>query len=249
MRKPSSEYLTLRREFHSMEELRYVSEVQGVRKAIAEIFIKGVGLEVGAGDRPFPLPAGIKCFYGDILDTPALAKYFGAQKVSFDGVIDAQTMQGIPLQSLDFVISAHVIEHLYDPLGSIYAAIATLKPGGIFILAAPEMTKTWDKRRPPTTLEHVILDSQDGGESTRLQAYLEHFRHVHPEITGHELPESEVIARAPISMAQKMDLHVHAWRASDFTEMIEYATLHSPFKIEAVINCYVNEITYVLRRV
>ena len=45
--------------------------------------------------------------------------------------IDAQTFDGIDNDSLDFVISAHVIEHLRDPIGSIVNAIRVLKAGGI----------------------------------------------------------------------------------------------------------------------
>jgi hypothetical protein len=44
------------------------SQVQLARKCIADIFIQGNGLEVGAGTRPFPIPESAKCYYGDLLD-------------------------------------------------------------------------------------------------------------------------------------------------------------------------------------
>lgn len=237
----------LHQQRRELEEAKYAAEVHGARQAIAGIFVKGKGVEVGAGARPFPIPRGTECFHGDVLDAASLAKYFGTDRVALDGAIDAQTMRGVPEASLDFAISAHVIEHLHDPIGSIRATIATLKPGGVFILVAPELTQTWDKRRPPTTLEHVIQDSRDGGASTRYQAAEEHCRYVYPELTGKEFTEQEIRETATRLAFEGADLHIHAWRAVDFAKMLEYVAKDSPFRIEAALS-YVNENAFVLRR-
>jgi SAM-dependent methyltransferase len=223
-------------------------EITGARKAVAQIFLKGEGIEVGAGDRPFPLPDGARCNYGDIRDRSALNQYFGNDRVSFTGHVDAQTYAGVPTASLDFVIAAHVIEHLHDPIGAIRGAVNTLKPGGIFVCVVPDMEKTWDRTRPPTTLEHLWIDSRDGGKSTLLQAYLEHFRYVHPVITGEHLPEDSAEVNARTNMEAGMDLHVHAWRAIDFTELLNAIAPSSNFAIEGHVPV-VNENIYVLRRV
>ena len=132
------------------------------------------------------------------------------------GRIDAQTFAGIPLASQDFVVSAHVIEHLFDPIGAIRAAINVLQRGGIFVCVVPEMTKRWDRDRPVPTLDHLWKDSKDGGDGTRLQAYIEHAKYVHPVLTGEHFPEAEIEVRARRIMASGMDIHVHAWRAQDF---------------------------------
>ena len=112
-------------------------EVEIARRTVSDLFIRGNGIEAGAGARPFPIPSGAKCFYGDIRDGEQLKTYFKVDEVSIDGAIDAQTYAGIEDNSLDFVISAHVIEHLENPLGSIENAIRVLKPGGIHLLAVP----------------------------------------------------------------------------------------------------------------
>jgi SAM-dependent methyltransferase len=206
-----------------MERVALETEIHATRRAVSAMCIRGHGVEVGAGSRPFPIPEGVQCFYGDVRDTQALETYFGSTKVKFSGAIDARTMAGIPDHSLDFVISAHVIEHLDDPIGSIGAALRCLKPGGAFLLVAPEMSRTWDRSRPPTTLDHVIADHRDGGAGTRLQAYIEHARYVHPLLTGQPLPEHEIEADARRVMEAGMDLHVHAWRAQDFYAMADHA--------------------------
>lgn len=237
----------LHKERRELLENQVAQEINIARRTVAALFVSGNGIEVGAGSRPFPIPAGATCFYGDVRDRSALTTYFGTEKVSVCGKIDAQTLEGIQPSSLDFIISAHVIEHLFDPLGSIAASMARLKPGGVMLLVVPEMTQTWDCRRPPTTLAHVIADSQDGGEGTRLQAYLEHTRCVHPQITGNEIPAELVEADARAVMAAGMDVHVHAWREQDFREMLDYACPLMGFSIAAALSV-VNENIYVLRK-
>jgi putative flippase GtrA/SAM-dependent methyltransferase len=222
-------------------------KVNSARRAVAAQFVSGNGIEVGAGSRPFPIPQGTVCFYGDVRDKTGLAAYFGTDEVSFCGKIDAQTLADIPPSSLDFIISAHVIEHLFDPLGSIAASIARIKPGGVMLLVVPEMTKTWDCRRPPTTLAHAIADSQDAGEGTRLQAYLEHARYVHPQLTGNEIPEEQIEADARAVMAAGMDVHVHAWREQDFRDLLDYASPLMGFFIAASLSV-ANENIFVLRK-
>ena len=93
------------------------------RRAVAERFLTGHGIEVGAGDRPFPVPSHVRVFYGDIRDAASVEDYFKTADVRAGSPIDAQTFAGVADASLDFVISAHVIEHLRDPIGSIVNAI------------------------------------------------------------------------------------------------------------------------------
>src|SRR6266478_1279476 len=125
-------------------------------------------------------------------DRASLESYFKTNAVQSGEPIDAQTLAGIADASLDFVISAHVIEHLRDPVGAIVSAIRVLKPGGVHVLAVPEMQATFDRNRPETTLEHVMADFRDGGEGTCRAAYEEHLRYVHPYLTGQEHPEAEI---------------------------------------------------------
>lgn len=228
-------------------EARSEHEINVARRTIAALYISGNGVEVGAGSRPFPIPPAANCYYGDVRSQEDLVQYFGTSEVSLTGTIDAQTMAGIPEDSLDFVISAHVIEHLYDPLGAIAASIERLRVNGNFLLVVPEMSETWDRRRPPTTLAHIKGDWLDGGLGTKLQAYVEHVRYVHPEITGQVIPELEVEREACVIMAAGMDVHVHAWRMQDFRELLDYAASPLGFRITASTSC-LNENIFVLTR-
>lgn len=222
-------------------------EVQATRRAIAFGAIEGTGIEVGAGSRPFPIPSNVTCYYGDIRDKGELEKYFSTSDISLSGRIDAQSMDSVEKDSLDFVISAHVIEHLFDPIGAIENTISRLRQGGTFLLVVPEMTATFDRRRPPTSLPHLLTDWQDVGENSKLQAYEEHCRYVHPELTGETLSETEVRTTAEAAMARGEDIHVHAWRKQDFDEMLDHVSGIIGFSHHFSMSVQ-NENIYVLRR-
>src|SRR3979409_765836 len=65
------------------------------RRAVAERFLTGQGLEVGAGDRPFPVRRRVQVFYGDIRDMASIQGYFKTSEVRSGSPIDAQTFAGI----------------------------------------------------------------------------------------------------------------------------------------------------------
>ena len=223
--------------------------VNSERAAVAERFLIGHGVEVGAGDRPFPVPNHVQVFYGDIRDTMSIQEYFKTAGVQSGSAIDAQTFAAITNDTLDFVISAHVIEHLRDPIGSIVNAIRVLRPGGVHILAVPDMRFTFDRHRPEMTVEHALLDYADGGENTCRQGYEEHLRYVHPELTGEHYAETEIQSQADGSARRwkELDVHFHAWTRSGFEALLAAASNHAPFVVEEAVSV-VNENIFVLRK-
>jgi SAM-dependent methyltransferase len=219
------------------------------RAAVAERFLNGRGVEVGAGDRPFPVPEHVQVFYGDIRDAASVQGYFKTSEVRSGSAIDAQTLAGIEDGSLDFVISAHVIEHLRDPIGAIVNAIRVLRPGGIYLLVVPDMRFTFDRGRPETTVDHALLDYEDGGESTCRQAYDEHLRYVHPELTGAHYAEPEIQSQANENAGRwrEFDVHFHAWTRAGFENLLAAAANYAPFAVEEAVSI-VNENIFVLRK-
>jgi SAM-dependent methyltransferase len=239
---------TLHAQRRELTDALLPAEIKGARSAVGQLFLRGHGLEVGAGSRPFPLPDGAVCHYGDVRKGEALKDYFHGEESPAGGVIDAQTYAGIADAGHDFVIAAHVIEHLFDPVGAIRAAMRILKPGGVFVCVVPEMTLNWDRDRPPATVAHMLLDARDGGASTRLEAYREHVRYVHPALTGEHIPEADVDRHARHGMEVGIDIHVHAWRALDFWALLEALRVDIGFVVDAHV-FVVNENIFVLRKI
>jgi SAM-dependent methyltransferase len=192
---------------------------RATRRALAFAFIRGEGIEVGAGNRPVILPDGVRCHYGDVRNSADLDAYFG-EKIPVPSFLDAQTLIGIPDQTLDFVISAHVIEHLPDALGSIRNSLRTLKTGGIFFLAIPDKRLTSDQKRSVTSLSHLIDDERDGGIATMLDAYREWATLCHE--WGFVPTEQQIEEQAQAWLIQRADLHFHVWDDQSFRAMIAH---------------------------
>ena len=221
-------------------------EVQAARRAVGDVFVRGRGIEVGAGPRPFPIPKNATCHYGDIRDAQDLKAYFNSADSPHSAQIDAQTLGGIPDLTYDFVISAHVVEHLEDPLGAIRNAVRVLRRGGIFILVVPDRRFTFDQGRPPTPLAHVIADLLDGGTGTRHEAYCEHLRFLHPQWMA-ALPESEIEPEARRMAERRADTHFHCWDTDEFRELLDYTAQSLPLAVVGH-TFVVNENIFVLRR-
>jgi len=243
----------------SFEELQFGPDVHNdascfvlsCRAKVSKRFVRGQGLEVGAGNRPFPLPDCAVCYYGDVRDPVAIRSYFqdASASASFDGRLDAQTFAGVASDSQDFVISAHVIEHLENPIGGIEQALRILKPGGRLVMAVPDRRHTFDQGRPATSLIHLLQDAKDGGVTTRLLAHEEHARFVHRTITGEVLSEDQILESAFRTMAAGMDVHFHCWSTDEFLELADYCCDRFGGHLLAVGREIINENIFVIEAI
>jgi SAM-dependent methyltransferase len=80
------------------------------------------------------------------------------RRIGIQHLLDGANLDGLPDGVYDAVLSSHVIEHLADPLGGLAAWRRVTKPGGHLLMVAPHHEGTFDRRRPVTTLQHMIED-------------------------------------------------------------------------------------------
>jgi SAM-dependent methyltransferase len=71
---------------------------------------------------------------------------------------EATALAGIESASYDFVLSSHTLEHIANPLKALREWKRVLRPGGVLILAVSDPTRTPDRRRPVTTMQHLLDD-------------------------------------------------------------------------------------------
>lgn len=64
-------------------------------------------------------------------------------------------------ESVDFVLSSHVIEHIWDVLGALKEWWRVIKVGGYLFNVVPHKERTFDKDRPRTPLQELI-DRNEG---------------------------------------------------------------------------------------
>lgn len=65
----------------------------------------------------------------------------------------------------DFILSSHNLEHFANPVKALKEWQRITRPGGALILVLPDYRKTFDHRRTPTPVEHMLHDyARDMGE-------------------------------------------------------------------------------------
>lgn len=111
-------------------------------------WLKGTGVEIGAFKTPID---GIKPIYVDKFHE------FAGERCLADFYGEAC---GLPFHSnsLDYVASSHVLEHVANPVKAICEWYRVLKPGGMMYVVVPDRRYTWDHNRPLTSVAHMLDD-------------------------------------------------------------------------------------------
>ena len=107
--------------------------------------------------------------------------YFDRSKAKGDQYIrEATDLSGISSGKYEYVISAHCLEHIANPLKALKEWLRVLKQGGILLLVLPDKNMTFDRKRGTTSFEHLLNDYKDDiGENDTT--------HVDEVIASHDL--------------------------------------------------------------
>jgi SAM-dependent methyltransferase len=183
--------------------------------------LRGTGLEVGAGASPFPVPLDCRVIFGDRIPYEQLVDVLYPGQGEFelvrpDVLTDFDDFDGLANESLDFIIGCHVIEHVFDPIGAVVNAYQKLRSGGTLVLVVPDMARTFDRDRPLTSLDHLLLDHRSPDAERDRSHYEEFYR------LAFRAPEAERAAKVEEEFRRRGDLHAHVWNYDTFGEMVRY---------------------------
>lgn len=203
-----------------------------LRWQIADRYLSGNGIEVGALHSPLEVPANAQVRYVDRMPVAELRKQYpelaAHELVEVDIVDDGEALSSIADASVDFVISNHMIEHCQNPIGTIEQHLRVVKPGGVMYMAVPDKQYTFDSDRPVTTLEHLIRDYTEGPQWSMKAHFEEWVRLVM------KTPEAEVAEQVERLINISYSIHFHVWTKQDFLNLLLYCKeqLLLPFEIE-----------------
>lgn len=180
----------------------------------------GKGLEIGPLHRPMVRHDGMQITYIDRLSVEELRKQYPELSdlplVEPDIIGDAQTMEGIPDDSYDFLISAHVIEHTKDPIGALEQWCRIVRPGGLIYLIVPDKRYTFDECRVRTTLEHLILDYRRPSADRDYEHYLDYAIHALGKRDSAAIESADGLHRTDYS------IHFHVFQPSDIIQLLNW---------------------------
>jgi len=217
------------------------------RRLLADRYLSGNGIEIGALHRPLRVPVGASVRYVDRIAVAEMRQHYPElsrdRLVEVDVIDDGETLSSQPDASLDFVVANHFIEHTEDPIGAIGNHLRVLRPGGIIYMAVPDRGQTFDSLRPPTGFTHVLRDHVDGPGWSRMTHFEEWARYVE------RAPDEQVAPRAQALADQKYSIHFHVWTPAEFAEMLQSAQRDPGLGFEiAEMQTNGDECIFILRR-
>ena len=203
-----------------------------IRRRIADAYLRGDGIEIGALHQPLDVPVSARVKYVDRMTVPELRRHYGEladkQLVETDIIDNGELLSTIGDATQDFVIANHFIEHCQDPLATFQNLVRVLKPGGILYMAVPDKRFTFDVDRPCTTIEHVMRDYTEGPDWSKRQHFEEWSRLVNKKST-----DSEVEEEVRYLLSIDYSIHFHVWSETELLELV--AALHRLVRFELEI--------------
>src|SRR5688500_16428418 len=133
------------------------------RHMIAQFYLSGHGIEIGALHKPLQVPFN-RCHvqyvdYKNYDENRARYPELANETIVQTDIIDnGFVLEAVSDNSQDFIIANHALEHSPDPYGTLLHWLSKLKPGGVIYAAIPIASMCYDKGRPITSLQHLVDD-------------------------------------------------------------------------------------------
>ena len=84
--------------------------------------------------------------------------FHSGKPAGFNHVVEATELRDIANASYDYVLAAHCLEHIANPVRALREWMRVTKPGGRIVVVLPNGRKTFDRQRPLTTVAHMMED-------------------------------------------------------------------------------------------
>ncbi len=182
--------------------------------------LSGKGLEIGPLHRPMCKHDSMQVDYIDRYTVKELRAEYPELKeldlIEPDIIGDAEDLSVIKDQAYDFLISAHVIEHMKNPLQALKNWMRIIKPGGLIYLIAPDKRAIFDHPRSRTQLAHMILDYKEPSKLRDYEHYLDYAAHVHDKRGESTIEEANRLIETDYS------IHYHVFTPADMLELLNW---------------------------
>lgn len=139
----------------NQHEARLYGATKGIVESFSMRWLRGSGLEIGAGKSPTPFFGNTVITYCDIDPD----HNFGAAASDVISSVDSDNFKEAINQEFDFVICSHVLEHVDSFIRAIENLLSVIKKNGIVYLVLPDIDYLHDKNwLPYFDFEHHILE-------------------------------------------------------------------------------------------
>ena len=203
------------------------------RRQLAQKYLTGLGIEIGAMHNPLKVPRFVKVEYLDVTTREENIRKFPELNphdlVHVDHLANGFLMDGIQSSSFDFVIANHVLEHASNPVGALVQWFRVLKPGGILYCALPRMDFTFDKDRSLTTPQHMLDDYLLLEQQNTLEVRKRNLAHYHEWLSIALPSQTGLPPLSPEKLAEKIrdfsareeEIHFHTFTMASALEFLQ----------------------------
>jgi SAM-dependent methyltransferase len=133
---------------------------------------------------------------------------------------EATSLTGIENQCYDFVLSAHCLEHIANPLKALKEWQRVVKRGGSLVLVLPDPVRTFDHRRPLTTLAHLRADFENNTQEDDM-THLDEILRFHDLNRDLDAQPLENFRARSLKNAENRCLHHHVFNLPLMHAMLE----------------------------
>jgi len=169
--------------------------------------------------------------------------YHSRKAKGFNFTREATDLLGIADRRYDFVLSSHSLEHTSNPVKALKEWIRVVKAGAPVIVVLPDYRHTFDHRRSPTPIEHMLEDyelGQDERDSTHLEEILELHDLSRDPLAG----SKDYFRQRSLRNFENRCLHHHVFDEDNSRRLLEAAGLSvevlelvKPFHIAILARC------------
>jgi 2-polyprenyl-3-methyl-5-hydroxy-6-metoxy-1,4-benzoquinol methylase len=192
-------------------------------RILANNFLKGKGLEIGALHEPAQLPISCSVEYCDVISKEKAIELFpeinkeAIPEVKYICDLNKDGLSMFADEQFDFVILSHVIEHLANPIKVVRELFRITKTNGIVLIAAPDKNYTFDKNRKLTSYAHLFNEYKENVTEVSDEHYIDFLKGVHPEVFQNNDQKLKEI----IHNVRTRREHAHVWNSESFKYFME----------------------------
>lgn len=174
-----------------------------------------VGLEVAGLHNPWP-PLQSTAIQLDLITTSQLRAQYpemaDRQFVDVQILDNGNYLKSIADNSMDFLFSSHVLEHMENVIAAVVNWLRVVRPGKHVLMAIPQKNNFIDKDRTPTEFSHLWYEWQVGhiAQAITLPVHYEEYFRTVDHLAGEELK-----ARVATALKDKPHIHFHCWEMGD----------------------------------
>jgi predicted SAM-dependent methyltransferase len=150
--------------------------------------------------------------------------YQRSKKKGFNFIREATDLHGIADHRYDFLLSSHNLEHISNPIKALKEWIRVVKARGAMIIVLPDYRRTFDHRRKPTPVEHMIEDYERGMDERDL-THLTEILELHDLSLDLAAGTRENFRQRSLRNYENRCLHHHVFDEHNSRELFEVAGL------------------------